>query len=89
MLVRSKSFSLALDGKGRHSLRGRPDSFFQGLFEGLQSCKSLGLIKDTRGEGLKGGLRALSNAISNAGCCILVAPRPSIRGQTSQRCPPS
>ena len=64
VLVRSKSFSVALEAEGRRSLRGMPAvSSFGGLFEGLQSCKSLGLTRGTRGEGLEGGLNALCNAV--------------------------
>ena len=64
VVVRSKSFSVALEAEGRRSLRGMPEvSSLMGLFEGLQSCKSLGLTRGTRGEGLKGGLSALCNAI--------------------------
>ena len=79
--VRSKSFSLPQ--------RNALGLILQGLFEGMQSCKSLGLTRGTKGEGLKGGLSALCNAIKNAACCMLVVPRPSIKGHTSQKCPPS
>ena len=52
--------------------RGRGETFpqrdawgliLEDLFEGLRSCKSLGLTRGTRGEGLKGGLSALCNAV--------------------------
>ena len=58
VLVRSKSFYVALEAEGRRSLRGMPD------VSSLRAClKSLGLTRGTRGEGLKGGLNALCNAV--------------------------
>ena len=89
VLVRSKSFPLALETEGRRSLRGVPKvSFLEGLFEEMQSCKSLGFTRGSKGEGLQGGLSALCNAIWNAACCMLVVSRSSVRDHTSQKCPP-
>ena len=66
VLVRSKSFSVALEAEGRREAFPKRDAcglILEGLFEGLQSCKSLSLTRGTRGEGLKGGLNALCNAV--------------------------
>ena len=86
MLVRSKSFSLVLE---TFPQRNASRLILQGFFEGLQSCKNLCLTRGISGEGLKGGLGALCNAIYNAACCMLIVPPPSIRGHTSRKSPPS
>ena len=64
VLVRSKSFSLALEAEGRRSLTGMPEvSSLRACLTGLQSCKSFAFSRGTRGEGLKGGVSVLCNAI--------------------------
>ena len=63
VLVRSKSFSVALEAEGRRSLRGMPEVSSLGAC--LKACKAARAwaLRGTRGEGLKGGLNALCNAV--------------------------
>ena len=65
MLVRSKSFSSDLEAEGRRSLRGMPEvSSFRACLKACKAARAqLGLTRDTRGGGLKGGLSALCNAV--------------------------
>ena len=42
-----------------------------------------------QGRGPEGWSQCALGCHWNAACCMLVVPRPSIRGHTSQKCPPS
>ena len=73
MLVRSKSFSLALEAEGRRYLRGMPKvKSLRACVKAYKAARAWALPGVPGGGGLKGGLRALCNAIQNAACCVLV-----------------
>ena len=64
VLVRSKSFSVALEAEARRSLRGMPE--VSSLRACLKACKAARAWASPRvlgGGGLKGGLDSLCNAI--------------------------
>ena len=64
MLARSKSFSSALEAEGRRSLRGMPEvSSLRACLKACKAARAWDLLGVLRGEGLKGGLTALCNAI--------------------------
>ena len=64
MLVRSKSFSVALEAEGRRSLRGMPEvSSLRACLKACKAARAWALRGVPGGEGLKGGLNALCNAV--------------------------
>ena len=64
MLVRLKSFSVALEAEGRRSLRGMPEvSSLRACLKACKAARAWALPGVPRGEGLKGGLNALCNAV--------------------------